>query len=459
MNKKKVSKMSRDELIQEINVLGPWVHGYFDLGNDLIIEDQDTLQRKRLFATRDYLVNIISNHYKRENLGDKTLCDIGCNTGYFLYELYKKFQFKEVIGLEPRVSNLQKAQFIANFFKLPKDKYKLRKFDILAPNKHLPVYDIVIMPGVLHHLDNHLNALQNIYKMTRDICIIETQVLADTLNTSVVATQLELKDKLYKISKNQDRFGIIGYKLESDRLDGATVHSGIVGIPTTETLVMMLRHVGFDDVMVFKSERQLKNNIYNEKSYREFHAVIVMALKHDQMNSHIKSINTTLDKIEEKEFSTYLPLKYIEPLYSIILGESSLRDISEIPKLIYYSEIRYKEKIGRSAATKLQKKIRDKAIYDIIRTFKHAPAQKIAFEFAKTCFHQGLIQKSLDVATKLINTVNLDWRMVYSTYHLLALLNYTIGNKPNARLYNNLALRAHPPYSLALKLKRRLDKR
>ena len=43
----------KDELIQEINVLGPWVHGYFDLGNGIVIEDQDNLQKKRLFAIRD----------------------------------------------------------------------------------------------------------------------------------------------------------------------------------------------------------------------------------------------------------------------------------------------------------------------------------------------------------------------------------------------------------------------
>jgi len=32
------------------------VHGYFDLGNGLIIEDQDELQKKRLFSSRDFFI-------------------------------------------------------------------------------------------------------------------------------------------------------------------------------------------------------------------------------------------------------------------------------------------------------------------------------------------------------------------------------------------------------------------
>ena len=64
---------TNDKLIQEINVLGPWVHGYFDLGNGIIIEDQDTLQKKRLFAIRDYFIDIITKFYETNDLHNKSL--------------------------------------------------------------------------------------------------------------------------------------------------------------------------------------------------------------------------------------------------------------------------------------------------------------------------------------------------------------------------------------------------
>jgi 2-polyprenyl-3-methyl-5-hydroxy-6-metoxy-1,4-benzoquinol methylase len=258
MTRKYPHKIKHEELIQEVNVLGPWVHGYFNLGNGIIIEDKDILQKKRLFALREYLFNIITDFYGRKKLKDKTLCDVGCNTGYFIYELYKKFNFKNVLGLEPRKSNLDKAEFVSRFFKLPKKKFQLKEFDILDYNKTSPKSDIVIMMGVLHHIDNHIQALKKLYKMTKELCILETMVLTDDLNTNKVSQQLELKDSLYKNKKNKKKFGLIGYKLESDRLDGATIHSGIVGIPTTEVLLMMLKSVGFENAYVYRNEKHYR---------------------------------------------------------------------------------------------------------------------------------------------------------------------------------------------------------
>lgn len=56
MGRKDVNKMTHEELIEEINVLGPWSYGYFDLGNGLIIEDQDLNLKKCLFLTKIILL-------------------------------------------------------------------------------------------------------------------------------------------------------------------------------------------------------------------------------------------------------------------------------------------------------------------------------------------------------------------------------------------------------------------
>jgi len=458
MINRKISNMKRDELIQEINILGPWVHGYFDLGNGLIIEDQDELQKKRLFSSRDFFIDIIHSYYKKKDLSDKTLCDVGCNTGYFLYELFKKFNFKKVLGIEPRESNLDKAQFMADFFNLPKKRFELKELDILTDSNELPVYDVVIMPGVLHHLDNHLQALKNLYKMTRDFCILETLVLSDDFNTDSIADQLELKDKIYQVKENKNKFGIVGYKLESDRLDGTTVHSGIVSIPTTEALLMMMNHVGFSNVRLYRSEEQLRKEIFSEKSYREYRSVVIVGYKKtDEKTNYITSINETLDEIEKTEFNNVIPLELIEPLYQVIIGNSSKDDLPDIPKLIYESELYYKEKIGEKAGYELRKKVRSEKYYPIINTFKHAPTQKISFEYAKTCYQKGMLDKAKVVAEELVKTINLDWRTVYSTYYLLAVIYFEMQNKSKAKFYNDLSIRTNNLYSLSRELKKRLE--
>ena len=103
-------------------------------------------------------------------------------------------------------------------------------------------------------------------------------VLSDKLNSKEISKQLELKDILYQDKKFQNQFGIIGLKLESNVNDGSTIHSGIVGIPTTQALILMMKHVGFNTVEVFLSEEQLRKNILNQKSYREFHLAILLGI-------------------------------------------------------------------------------------------------------------------------------------------------------------------------------------
>ena len=442
------------KLIQEINVLGPWVHGYFDLGNGIIIEDQDELQKKRLFAIRDYLIDIITKYYKTNNLQDKTLCDVGCNTGYFLYEIYKKIKIKKVVGIEPRTKNLAKAKFIADFFKLPKNKFILKKMDVLSLGKKNEKFDIVIMPGVLHHLDDHILALRNLYKMTKDLCIIETVVLSNKFNEKHIAEQLELKDDLYKINENQNIFGIIGYKLETDRSDGATIHNGIVGIPTTDALFLTLRSIGFNKVEVYRSDEQLRKNVYNEKSYRNYHSVIVVASKNKKVKKS-QYIENALDSIEKNEFMNYIPLEYIAPLYDFVINQSNNK-LTKIPLLIYQSELKYKESSSKLATQKLKKNIENKPYYQIISTFKHAPKDKICFEYAKSLYHKGLTDKSQEIIEKLIEKINLDWRTVYKSYYLLAKLNLEKKNFKNAQKFNKLSLKAQPSYSLAIELQNKL---
>jgi len=446
---------TNDKLIQEINVLGPWVHGYFDLGNGIIIEDQDTLQKKRLFAIRDYFIDIITKFYETNNLHNKSLCDVGCNAGYFLYELYKKLNFKQVVGVEPREKNLQKAKFIANFFGLPKNRYMLKKFDILSTRKKFSVYDVVIMPGVLHHLDDHILALRNLYKMTRDLCIIETLVLSNEFNSKKVSEQLELKDNLYRMKENEKSFGLIGYKLETNRLDGATMHNGIVGIPTTDALLLTLRSIGFNKVQVYQSDVQLRRDVYHEKSYRDYHSVIIVASK-NKKSKKIQTVENSLNLIEKIEFTSYIPLSHIESLYRVVI-EHSEEKLGKIPLLIYKSQLRYRELIGENAAHKLKNMSGISELeYDIISTFKHAPEDKIAFECAKSFYHEGFIEKAEMIIEELIKKVNLEWRTVYKSYFLLAKINMEKGDYKNAQKFNRLCLRAYPSYSLSIGLQKKL---
>ena len=121
-----------------------------------------------------------------------------------------------------------------------------------------------------------------------------------------------------------------------------------------------------------------------------------------------------------------------------------------------YEELKYKKVSSKTAVQKLKKIIGNKPYYQIIRTFKHAPNDKISFEYAKSLYHEGLTEKTQEITEHLIEKVTLDWRTVYKSYYLLAKLNLEKKNYTNARKFNKLSLKAHPSYSLAIELQNKL---
>jgi SAM-dependent methyltransferase len=453
MKKDLLKHEKNEKLIEKINVLGPWIHGYFDLGNEVIIQDKDELQRKRLFSTRDSLFKILKNCYSDLEIREKTVCDIGCNTGYFLFEIFNKFKVKKAIGIEPRLTNLKKARFIAKYFNLPKNRYQLKKIDILG-NSNIPKSDIVIVPGVMHHLDNHLKALEKIYSITNELCIIETMVLPDKINTNEIANLLELKDIIYQKKEFQNHFGIIGLKLESDTKDGSTIHTGIVGIPTTQALVLMMKHVGFEDVEVFLSEKQLNKKIFYKKSYREFNSAIIIGKKRN--NKKKEYFDRTIEQLEQKNFNTYVPFEIIKNLFKAVNDKSYNKKLKGISKLIFESQIFYQTEKSKKAEIKLKKIVGQKSYFKIIQTFKHAPYDKICFEYSKTCYHLKKIDESEKVCCNLVKIMNLDWRVVYLTYYLLAKINFDLKNYNIAKKYNVLSLKTNPNFTLSKQLMKNL---
>ncbi|OGD63362.1 hypothetical protein A2160_02665 [Candidatus Beckwithbacteria bacterium RBG_13_42_9] len=454
MVKKDLDKLPHPELIETINLLGPWTHGYFDLGNGLTIEDKDFNQKKRLLFFKNYFIDIITNHYKKKALNNKTLADVGCNTGYFLFELFKQFNFKKVTGLEPRETNLAKARFIAEYFKLPIDRYRLKKFDILAGDQRFPIHDIVIMPSVLHHLDNHLQALRNLYAMTRELCIVDTMVLPNELNSKDIIRKLALTDDIYK--KMPKQFGLIGYKLETDLLDGSAYHTGLVGFPTQDALVMMLHDVGFNHVEVYRNNTQLRKEVFKSRLHREMNFVILVATKKKGDEKKKASYNGFIKQVQKEELETFIPLGVIEPLYRFIQGKITKAQLPQNLRWVYESEAYFSQKIGKLAAKKIEKEFAKKKYYSIIKTFKHAPNDKISFEYAKTCYYKGLLKRSEQAAKSIIKTINLDWRTVYKVYYLLALISLRANNRIQAKKYNRLSIRAFASYFPALELQSKL---
>ncbi len=430
--------MHKHNIIEKINILGPWVHGYFELPNGITIRDGDEFHKDRLFQLRQLFVEIISSHYKKNKLADKTLCDVGCNAGYFLLELFRSFEFLKAKGFDPRKSNINKANFIAKQFNLPKDRFSIEVGDLFDNKKRS--FDVVIMPGVLHHLDDHILACKRLYDMTNELLIIETMGLPDAVENSEVSDRLELKDDVYKSVK--PIFGVCGMKLESNYLDGAAATSGIVTIPSKHAVYLALFNAGFREIKVFDLKL---NQDQNQPRYREFVNLVAIAVKPKLADSDFFEEHTRV--AQYKEIDEFVPRSLIEPLYRVVCGDELPQNLTGEAREIWFEIIRCEK------TQQINQILANKPYFAIVKSFIHQPLDKIRFEFAKTLFKQGEIDRSRRILLDIVRTLNADWRSVYRSYHILSLISISDKKLRQARSYCSKALKTHPKFSPALALK------
>ena len=142
----------RDCTIQEqINLLGPWVHGRFDLGGSVVIESPNAVQQRRLEWILCGLVAHLEAAGYSGSSRNLTLLDIGCNAGFFTIELQRRFGFQKALGIDPRERNIRKARSVQQRLRVPGVEF--RTGDVFSgelergkrcANQYVEVYERVL---------------------------------------------------------------------------------------------------------------------------------------------------------------------------------------------------------------------------------------------------------------------------------------------------------------------------
>ena len=98
----------------------------------------------------------------------KTLIDIGCGDGVYTNEIKQNFPHLEVRGFDPA------SKAIANAAKIFPNVI-FEAVNLLDENLEVPAkkYDVGVIRGVLHHLSNQQKAIENAFKLTNNLIIME----------------------------------------------------------------------------------------------------------------------------------------------------------------------------------------------------------------------------------------------------------------------------------------------
>ncbi len=176
----------------------------------------------------------------RELAGDRgklRALDVACHQGYFAIQLARA-GLGRVDAADVRQEHIDDVDLLRQIYAL--DNLHTQRCDVFAMPDSAS-HDLVLMFGLLYHLENPVGALRKARALTRDACLIETQVVPH------LSGMVDWGSYDY-VRPLKGCFGIID-ELGETHAPEASV-TGICLAPSTEGLLWLLRAVGFSHAEV-----------------------------------------------------------------------------------------------------------------------------------------------------------------------------------------------------------------
>lgn len=163
--------------------------------------------------------------------------DFASHEGFFSIHLAQRCEF--VRGFERNKESLDASRRIAAALGVANLAFLEADVNNLDPSAHEPA-DIVLMYGLLYHLENPLGVLRKAAALTRRVLLVETQTTVLDLGGNIDWGYHLWQKELHGI------FGVV--QGDPNTREGGT--SDIVLVPSRQALLWMLRKLGFSRVEV-----------------------------------------------------------------------------------------------------------------------------------------------------------------------------------------------------------------
>ncbi len=159
---------------ERIEALGPWFYefDFGDYGRTISVLPPEILP---IHQTRLEMVGGLVDAHFGDRLHQIRCLDVGCHEGFYSVAMARK-GMREVRGIDVRAANLEKARLVAEIFGLRNLVYQQTNCENLRVDETGP-YELCLFLGLLYHLENPMLCLRNVSRLTRELCIIETQVV------------------------------------------------------------------------------------------------------------------------------------------------------------------------------------------------------------------------------------------------------------------------------------------
>jgi SAM-dependent methyltransferase len=172
-----------------------------------------------------------------------TAMDLACCEGWFSHRLLD-WGAERVVGLDLREQNVRRATLMRDHFGIPAERLELRSGDLFAvePGEG-EAYDVVLLLGLIYHVEDPVGAVRRARKLTRRLCVIESQL---TRQTDPIRHGWGTSDSL------EFAHGSFATRIEEDAEQNPLASRGGVLslIPNRVAVEQLVRAAGFSDVEI-----------------------------------------------------------------------------------------------------------------------------------------------------------------------------------------------------------------
>jgi tRNA (mo5U34)-methyltransferase len=231
--------MTKEERLALANSEPRWMYE-FDLGDGiktpLLIEEL-----RSVHVTREKAIFPLIDRLYPKGLERAHCLDVACNEGFFSQLLYQRGAV--VKGIDIRDLNIQRARRIQELYGLGTERLRFEIADFLLNQDPPNTYELVLFLGLLYHLENPMGALRILYRITRAIAVIDTQLTRQ--NTPV-------ESGWGQTSVNLELPASVALLQQEDFEDNNLASwKNLSFIPNAAAVKQMLFSVGFSSVVQF----------------------------------------------------------------------------------------------------------------------------------------------------------------------------------------------------------------
>lgn len=219
------SKEQTEERLGEIQ--DPMYRYLFSNGACLTNDDRlDSFHRSRAEVIFPFLDRIYGDAWNCT-----TCIDLACNQGWFTTQVALRGA-RQVVGVDIRESHINASNVIKHLCALDNVTYQRADlFDLTVQDTGQ--FDITLFLGILYHIDNPILALNKVRSLTRQLCVIETQVLRQAPDVECMWGAAD--------NRKGPALGLI--EADDFHAEGSKAH---VIVPSINALYKMLYAAGFD---------------------------------------------------------------------------------------------------------------------------------------------------------------------------------------------------------------------